>query len=110
MAHGDCHATPRAGRKAKRDREDAVIVAFDRSSAAIAGMLAPNLTVRVVVVLGREHFGDPYEKYAALNGREIAVRGKVLFVSISVDSADAVVRKLFIFCECRYYRRTPNST
>jgi len=77
--------------------EDAVIVAFDRSSAAIAGMLAPNLAVRVVVVLGREHFGDPYEKYAALNGPEIAVRGRVLFVSISLDSADAVVQKLSYF-------------
>jgi len=80
--------------------DDAVIVAFDRSAAAIAGMVAPNLGIRVVVVLGRDHFGDQYDKYAALHGLTLAERGRVFFVSISLDSADSVIRKLSYFADC----------
>jgi len=77
--------------------DGAVMIAFYRSGAAIAGMLAPNLGVKTVIVLGREHIHDDFDRFVTLRDVVMTEKRTVIFVSLGIDSADAVVRKLAFF-------------
>ena len=79
---------------------DAVMVGFYRSAAVAAGMLAPNVGIKSVIVLGRERIRDDFEQYARLHESLANESRRVIYISLTLDSADAVLRKLDYFRRC----------
>lgn len=72
--------------------ENAVMIGFYRTSAVVSGMVAPNIGVRSVVILGRDRIEDNLDMYSTVT--ETIGGRRVIFMSLALDSATAAKRKI----------------
>jgi class 3 adenylate cyclase len=75
-------------------KEHAIFVGFYRTSAVLAGMLAPNLGIKPVVNLGRDDRDGPVNRYASLSA-DLASQGhRVIVPVLALESAEELAVNL----------------
>lgn len=72
--------------------DNALMIGFYRTSSVVAGMVAPNIGVRSLLILGRDRIEDEVDMYATVTEKVCGRR--VIFMSLVLDSASAVKQKM----------------